>query len=279
MEKRISNVISVCTQKDLQVWKTTSRFMLKNISSSSYLVIVPQVDVKVFMNATPSDIQIIPEDEVLGFANILRIKEAISNESRFGWYLQQFLKICAISQGENEDVNLIWDSDTVPLTRLSFIDENYNLSYYTGTEHHTPYFDQIERSLQLKKIVDYSFIAQCFPAKVCWARSYIDALESKNKCHWIDAILKSIDPKELSGFSEYESMGTYFSHNFQNEMTTSQGKWERSGNRLIGINKFTDTIASKLGRRLDFIAFEAWEKPRQSLLDKVKRFFKFTELN
>lgn len=276
MTKKLSNIFCTCIGKDIPVWKKTAGYLIQNIDAHAYHVIVPQNELTKFKRITPFEIEVIPENELIDFYTVKNVESALYHKWRSGWYFQQFLKIYSLLHGNDEDINLIWDADTIPLKKISFVDQHGRLTYYTGSEHHAPYFDQIKRSLGIEKKVQYSFIAQCFPAKSYWVKKYIAALEKHNECQWIEAILKNITQSETSGFSEYESMGTYFSHEFSEQMAITHGKWQRHGNKTIGISKFTNKDALLLSTEFDFISFESWDVHENLGVKKLKRLLGIT---
>ena len=61
----------------------------------------------------------------------------------------------------------------------------------------------------------------------------INLIES-NGTNWDQSIINSIDFREESGFSEFETLGTFIEANFINEIQISNQKWTRYGNSLIG---------------------------------------------
>ena len=156
---------------------------------------------------------------------------------------------------------LIWDSDTIPLKPLSFIDNSGKLLHYTGKEHHTPYFDLIFKLLGMKKIVNYSFVAQCFAIRGSWAHEFFDFVESRHQKPWMEAIISQIDFEQISGFSEYETLGTYLAHTRAGEIRNVSGKWHRLGNSLLGNAANLDAKqVMKLSSKFDFMAFESWDR-------------------
>ena len=89
------------------------------------------------------------------------------NPSRFGWYLQQFLKLSALQKFNQEPV-IIWDADSVALNPISFFRPDGGIEIYTSDEYHLPYFELIDRLLRMDKRVPFSFIAQCLPVPAGW---------------------------------------------------------------------------------------------------------------
>ncbi|MES2127726.1 MAG: DUF6492 family protein [Pseudomonadota bacterium] len=258
----ISKVISVCCFRDSATWQVASHFIVKNIPAAVYEVVVPDHEVEQFRAATASAITVVPESHYLKERTLGWLKSRFPSERAFraGWYLQQFIKVEAVRQGAPDDLMLIWDADTVPLKPLSFNTGDGKVVYYRSDEHHLSYFETIKKMLDMDKIVDFSFIAQCFAVKAGWAQAFVNEIETRNGMHWVDAVLKHIDYEDGCSFSEYESMGTWLTHRHLDEMCLNNAQWQRLGNALIGnIGKLTNETAAELSKKYDFISFESWD--------------------
>jgi SAM-dependent methyltransferase len=216
---------------------------------------------------TPEKISVVPESRYIGKRNLDWVKSQLpSNYSqRAGWYLQQFIKIESCRQCSSSDICLIWDADTIPLNELNFIDENGLLIYYKGADRpliHEPYFGLINKVLNLSRIVDGSFISQSFPVRSSWVQSMCSEIETKfDKNSWIDVILGNIDhSKGISGFSEYETLGTYISNHYPNAYKFSEKNFYRHGTALMNDAKNLDQEYWRdLKNSVDYIAFEEYE--------------------
>ena len=262
----VNTLFSVCTAKDLHTWQVNSLEVVRNIYALNYLVVVPDSEVDIFKSLTDPHFQILAESKYIGnLKERLEGRMTIRNRDRLGWYLQQFIKLAVLKESKENEVFLIWDADTVPLKPLNFIGKDSRILFYKGLEHHAPYFDFIDRLLGLKKTVDHSWISQCFACRGKWAREFFEAIESLHEKDWITAILDLIDFEQDSGFSEYETIGTFLSHQYANDIQLIKNKWLRHGNGYIGsienLNRFPH---SWLKKKYDFVAFETWDKPYQS---------------
>ena len=65
-EKGIKILFSACSLKDLDVWKISSKFIVKNIKSEKYIVIVLDNQIKLFTNNKEKKFQIKPESLFIG---------------------------------------------------------------------------------------------------------------------------------------------------------------------------------------------------------------------
>ncbi len=260
----LAKVISVCSAKDLQTWSAACHKILEHIQARQYLIIVPDVEVELFRAVTPSPYRVVPESNYVGGLKAqLKTLLPAENHDRIGWYLQQFIKIAAakeIDQGvDPSDLVLIWDADTVPLKDLNFIDPEGRVLYYQGSEFHQPYFSFIEKVLGFSRAQNFSFIAQCFPAKIAWVNEFCNALESPGR-DWIETIVGQLDSTQRAGFSEYESLGVFIWNLHSKEVALSLGRWERNGRSLVGRpDKLSAMQWVGLAQFFDYISFEAWD--------------------
>jgi hypothetical protein len=266
-ELRVRSLITVCAPSHLPVWRIASRHVVANIAAERYCVIVPDASVKLFELHTPPQISVLPEsDYTAPFAEVLRSKMPASKKHRYGWYLQQFIKMEALSREKVGAISLIWDSDSVPLKRLSFIQDN-RIGHYCATEHHEPYFAVTKSLIGLPKLVPHSFIAQSFAIKAVWFEEFKTDIESRHGKVWWQAIIDAIDFTQNSGFSEYETMGTFIASRHAQEMFKILRPWCRMGNTLIGsVGNLRDPRYRDTLKSLDFITFENWDQgPRLPL--------------
>jgi hypothetical protein len=201
----INKVICVCCRKDAATFHISSKYICELIPSKTYVVLVPDIDYEYFKSMDLKKFTVVSESKYEFIAASLR-KKALGN--RFGWYFQQFIKMSELDDGLDNDVNLIWDADTIPIKKITF-EYDGKLSFYQGKEHHPPYFDLIRSLINEEKLLKSSFIAQCLPYRVKWFRDFKAELEINTQASWYQTIIDLINPNEISGFSEYETLGTY----------------------------------------------------------------------
>lgn len=260
--RRLDLVISVCHQDAIDVWERSARGVTRWIEADRYQVIVPDDQVELFRTRSPAIYDCLPESSFCaGLAKELRQRiESTGNLARYGWYLQQFIKLSALSQLQPEQVGLIWDADTVPLRPLHFVDQSGLVQHFVGEERHSPYFDCISRLLGLTAQLDKSFIAQSLPVKGRWFTGFCKHLEGRHHCEWQEALLRCIDFSQGSGFSEYETLGTFCTAFFPNELRPCHDAWERLGNSLIGgVEQLGSPRSRELIQGNSFISFESWD--------------------
>lgn len=266
----LNKTISVCCAKDIHAWTAAAARLPECVAALKYEVVVPDTEVALFQGLTPPVFSVMPESYYLGGRSLswLKARMPATLQQRAGWYLQQFIKIEACRQA-GPDVNcLIWDADTVPLRSLCFEDPRGRLIYYKGNHRplfHSPYFDLIRTVLGLERGGDHSFIAQCFPLRTPWVEHMCQTLEQRySAASWIDVIVDHIDhSKGGCGFSEYETLGTFFTHHYAKEIVFTDRQFLRHGSLLLGSpDQLVAPAWSGLAQAVDYVAFEAYETGR-----------------
>jgi len=260
----INEIISVCSRRDAEVWRVSSRAVVQYIKATRYVVIVPDKDVIFFKSISPHEYEIVGESRLIGDLKSLLTRVLSPRiHDRIGWYLQQFIKISAILRNRDDEFVLIWDADTLPLKHLNFVDSDGKVVFYAGEEYRASYFHFLSKSLGLSKKDHFSYIAQCLPVKVGWVRAMCRDLAKGDLSTWLESVVSQLDVNEPAGFSEYESIGTYVSHYFSNEFVISSRKWFRNGMSLVGEPaKLSRLTLLGLAKEYDYISFESWDKAR-----------------
>jgi hypothetical protein len=271
----LEKVICVACKRDMDVWKIASLYIPEYIYANKYEVIVPDNEVNVFKSHTNPKFEVVCESTYLNGIDLGFVRDHLVNYKELaGWYLQQFIKINACRLGDERDVYLVWDADTVPLKRLDFFDSAGRLKYFKGTENHTDYFNTIHKILGLQKKVDFSFIAQCFPIKRNWAKEFCDEIERRSGTDWVVTVLASISGDTPSGFSEYESLGTFLTYKYPNDFITIDNCWSRYGNLLVGgIDNVNLKVINSLSKQYDYMAFEHSQRKEGFVKRQLRRIW------
>jgi FkbM family methyltransferase len=262
VDKRKADVlISVAAIKDLETWKLTAAQLPRRIESHDYWLIVPDDEVKLFRAQTPETIKIFPESVfTYEFEHMLFECQGKALPARRGWYRQQLIKLSALRAASNSERVIIWDADTVPLREIHLFSEIGSCIYYSGSDYHLPYFENIDRLLGLDKARPESFITQNFPILGSQIRSFFEYIEARHSKNWWEAVISSIDFDEISGFSEYEVLGT-FASSFAGGVPESQrGTWS------YGVAKQVSHHVRQMSPEppeFDFLAVEDWAQPKK----------------
>jgi hypothetical protein len=269
-------VITICHLAHADVWRLTSTLLPKFVEADEYRVYVPSSEVEAFLSITDPAIQVLSEDS-LGASYALRLKNAVDsaeNVNRYGWYLQQFHKLEALRINPADRL-VIWDADCVPVDEIKFFDSNNVPIYTTSKEHHRPYFAMIHRLLGLSRVQSQSFVGPGFPILRGWVEDFIREVEARNDGFtWFDAIISQTDLSLMSGFSEFETLGTWITNSHPDGWKTSKARWERLGRSRFGPAKdLTSSQVVSIGKRenLKVISFENWDEPPPASLPQSRK--------
>jgi len=268
-QRDVDLVISVCSPADIDVWKVVSRVLPDRVPALRHIVIVPDESLVLFQNATDERIQVQGENSYTHrfLPDLEESLRAAENMGRRGWYLQQFVKLEAIRRLESGQRAIIWDADTVPLRVVSLFDADEAPIFYPSSEYHLPYFATINRALGLDRLVSFSFIAQCLAVNEEWSAPLFQELGGDS---WHVRLLAAADLRESSAISEYELLGTWFSHHGNEPVHWKKSSWLRSGRGWLGPpNRRNLFFARSAG--FDYAAFEQWETDRGRHKELVRR--------
>lgn len=262
MAKIIKNVVCVATLKDIHVWIHASYAIARHIKAERYVVVTPEKYVPIFKAVSNPRFEVVSETVAVPDIDLDYVAERMPEgcRSRAGWYYQQILKIGSLLHlpSAPDDVLLLWDADTIPLGDLNLIQDG-NLVYFKGSEHHLPYFQTIRTLTGLEKRVAFSFIAQCFPIFREWLDEFVALVENRHGKRWYDAILSATDLSEFSGFSEYETLGTFLANTRPERLYVNHTAWERFGNRICPVERVRTDAA---GTGYAFVSYESWAPAR-----------------
>jgi len=202
--------------------------------------------------------------------DIDKIKQLIKNRNetaviRSGWYIQQFLKMiyCYICK---DKYYLIWDSDTIPIKKVKMFENNGKPIFDIKTEYYEPYFITMKNIFpELGKKFRYSFISEHMIINTNLMKNMINRIsDNKNLIGntWYEKIINCIDPQHIShsGFSEFETYGTFVKEHYRH--VYSKRLW-KSLRRGVNINfnpkLLTDNDIKRISKYYNSISFENWK--------------------
>ncbi len=262
---------------DITVVKKTVKYVRKNLQGKKIYLIVNSFYFKYFPTSFLNEcgVELIDEDTLIPDVSYKQNRSFIDeNRPGFppGWYFQQFLKMGFSQSKYARDYYLIWDADTLPLSKLEFEKEG-RLLFTQKKEYHEEYFITMEKLLDLKKMKDYSFIAEHMFIKTDIMREIISKILGESSEPWPYALLMKVRPEANSGFSEFETYGTYVSKFYPNLYDSRTLNTWRNAGYVFGRN-ISDKDIEALSIDLDIISLESWN----GRLFPQKLFSHLTEL-
>lgn len=264
IQKNFTTVISLCSLDHADVWKLTSKLLPRFVEADKYIVYVPDNQVSAFREITDYRVDVLSEEQ-LGEGYIDKLNQKISlsgNTKRYHWYLQQFYKIEALLKADSQYI-VIWDADCVPVEKLSLFDDNGDPIYMKASqEYNHDYFETIEKMLDMQRVQDFSFIIPGFPIPKKWVNEFAQYFQDKQGINWYDSIIQNTPFNRMSGFSEYETLGTWVANKYPDSWSNKKINWERLGQSRFGYaRKYNEEAIVKLGKinDLQVISFENWD--------------------
>jgi hypothetical protein len=184
-------------------------------------------------NLTRTDCIVIHEST---FPFTIQDVEKYSSPKRYGWYLQQLLKLYAHTIPNISENYLVIDCDTLFLKPTTFF-ENDLICFNYANEYHPPYFEHLERmSSTLKKQVQQSGICHHMMFTTTFLKEMFHRISqeynTKHNTHYEfwEIMLVCIDPshKNGSGFSEYEMYFNYMILHHRDKIKLRPLQWDNS---------------------------------------------------
>lgn len=248
-------IISACQKKHSDIFKIAFEKLLLYVPFKTLHLVVPDEDWQHFYDLYKDNKMLILYKDSYFISSRLNeyIKNKLCNESMYGWYIQQLIKIKLSSNFDDMDNILIWDSDTIPLRPLNFIRNDGDFNYYYSSEFHKPYFSTL-KNLGIDKVTPHSFIAQNFPLKSIYAKDFIDFIENIDDKYWMETLIDNLDQSSDCAFSEYESLGNFILT--KKDLNFIDFPWERNGSVHLYKFRSIEKAIVFLEKNYAFVAFE-----------------------
>lgn len=258
------NIVIPVSYKDCDFLKKTIPWVRKNIITTGSIYII--TNRKCFKTYKQNfllnyNVVLVDENEMLeglSFKDVYRFMSKNGEESKTGWYLQQFLKIGFALTEHANDYYLMWDSDTIPLHPIDFFNGE-SILVNPKREHHEPYFKTITKLFGIEDFADYSFISEHMMIPTEIMKEMINELDSHGMPWW-QFIISCCQQKGTQNFSEFETFGNYCRKFHPGLFDLRQLQTLRCGGRLFG-RSVSEKELSYLSYDFDTASFERGHKP------------------
>lgn len=258
-------IIPVSTKDAFFVHRTVS-YIKRNVIGVQNVYIISKKNNMHFFKQSLADENVffIDENNLLKDLSYNNVRQVLSDKDASkltGWFFQQFLKMAFARSEYAKDFYMSWDSDTLPLRRISF-EKNNKPVFDKKKEYHKPYFSTITRLLGLEKSVDFSFIAEHMLFKTSIMLDLLHHIEEKNasSCWWKSIINSCAFDESLNCFSEFETYGTFCFSRYPDDYEVCQLASFRHGGMICG-RFISDNRLKQLAFDLDTISFEMRDVP------------------
>lgn len=262
------DVVIPISERDINTILKVSDYFFDNLETNK-IVIIGKESLKNNFKDTKK-YHFIDEDSLyqgLSYDNIKNIIKKINSNAirRTGWYLQQFLKM-AYAYCCQDDCYLVWDSDTIPLKKITFKNNKNQYLYSLKNEFYEPYFASMNTLIpkMSKRNTQGSYITEHMIFDVNIMKTLIKDMEDNDDIEgsfFYEKILNSIKPEvlSLSGFSEFETYGTYVFNFYNNEYSYRLLKPMRYGRIYFG-NTLPEKYFTWVSKSYDTISFEHFDR-------------------
>lgn len=260
-------VVYVSANKDFTVLGVSLRRILKLYTPKEVpliRVIVPAVDYESCLtligdtNYFPRDrsIDVISEEKYFEKSTVSLIKNKIPE--RFGWVIQQFLKLEAVLESKENNV-LIIDSDTILTQKREFVFKNKKQLLLPSDEFNIDYYRNLQMLFGLKTSSKYSFVSH----HLLFQKDVLAEILQNSKCQSIDDFaVKVLSESELTSSSpfsvDYELYSQFLLSNYPQRVQLS--RWGNlSLRRSDFFLKLADTkLINILGLFFFSISLHSW---------------------
>ena len=210
------------------------------------------------------------ENELAGIQRVREIYRGRTRKhpNRSNWYIQQFIKM-NFARYIHDDYYLIWDSDTIPIKRVEFFDDDMRPCFDMKTEYHEAYFKTMSRILPgVVKADKRSFISEHMLIRTEYMRDMLNEIESQETLRGKDfqeKILYAVDDYDLprSGFSEYETFGSWVLSRHKDSYILRDWQSFRFAGRLYSsLAQIDEDTREWLAKSYDAITLERYHRPK-----------------
>jgi len=267
------DVVTCISKEHLEVGIRAIRSLIKLSDAKRIFVITSNKNIIVLKKNFPKEksLIILNEDEIIPNIKLIDVASTLRENGgkaeRAGWYFQQFLKMSISRHPLISKYYLIWDSDTVMLKKINFFNKSSKLIINTSKEFHKPYFQTI-RNFGLLKTNNFSFISEHMIVNSKIMSNLISLIEKANtkNLSWIKTLVSYINKDHLnhSGFSEFETYGTYLSKYHYDSFVTNKLKSSRNTYSLFGKHNRVNTFLILKFYGYYWASFENWDLKSQN---------------
>lgn len=262
------NLIIPISSIDFEKVKVNYKFYKKYIFGINNLVFIGNEEVEKLINESHSIFEKTKFINEKSLIDVDRIKKLIEKRNqnaikRSGWYIQQFLKMqyCKLCK---DKYYLIWDCDTIPIKKVNMFNNDRKPYFDVKEEYNKPYFITMEKLLpELGKKYNYSFISEHMLIRTKIMKNLINRIENNINIYgdkWYEKIINSINIDDLpnSGFSEFETYGTFANVHYNDSYKIRKWKSLRGGKYYYNPKFFSFEDGQNISDKFDAISFENW---------------------
>ena len=256
-EKEISTpkiaLVVVASEKDFEVLNHTIPFGIEALGKNYYgetRVVVPKKVVEkcreMLSRLGRNDLIVLSEDDMIDetHRNMLRDKF----QSRYGWALQQFLKVSQVIESPI-DINMILDADTLLIHKRKWFDSHGRQILMPSWEFHSPYYKLLKSFGVGKESPEVTFITHHMIMQKSQLLKAFKKVGVKDVQGLIELVFREASSEGSAFCIEYELYGQYL-WNFSPDAFFLE-KWS---NRLVPRDELIGLTAGEIRERFQEFA-------------------------
>jgi len=263
------DVITVCAGADLKNISLCIKGLKDNLLFDKLYVITNQP------NLVPIDDQVVAinENELISSNVIDRLRtiDLPFFPKRFGWYLQQLLKMEFSRSRFCKKDYLIWDADTILLQPISFKKDS-RVIFSKGSEKlNYHYIHNFKCLLKHGPIFNSSMISQHLFVDKNVMIELMETIENNFNIDFASAVMHNLEGDSPSLFSEYETYCNFYANKYPGKYSIIERDWFRNAAAVVGFSPLISTLKS-IFPKCDYIALEKFDC---SSMGRFKGILKF----
>ncbi|MER5139602.1 MULTISPECIES: DUF6492 family protein [Enterobacterales] len=269
------DIVTVCAGKDLENITTCIESLQKNLNVNNIYIITNDISQVPKLNQVIA----IDENEIITSEKLDELKKIHFPyfTSRFGWYLQQFLKMEFSRSPYCQGDYLIWDADTILLKKINFHDGE-KIIFTKGKEKLNKYYvSTYTKLLGIPEGESFSLISQHLYIDNNIMKNMLYEIESKFSCYFGSAILNNIEGNSPSLFSEYETYANYYIYK-KNSYEIIDREWFRHAAAICKFGSSLKTIAEKFPN-CDYVAMEKFDRTPKGKIKGIIKYYNYKMKN
>jgi len=230
--------IVMCDRVMLDIWPVAAPHILKFIRVNEYNLIVPDVEVEIFRDKTPSIYKITPESFYIKYARTeFNFCSLLNWEGVNGLLRKYLIELAALSVGRAGDVNLLWNCNSIPLREINLFDDHGRIKYYRRRHNDGGRLQSAAESSATTRIQNGTGSTQLMcnnPMRVEWARQYQNEFIKIDPTEWATAQwpVRPYSESHSSGISD--SLEQFVLQNWSNAIVIREESYLSEGSKLVG---------------------------------------------
>ncbi len=252
-KKSTVDLVIVSAAKDFDILSKSVVFGKKSLGdfySGLTYIAVPESDLKSLPSScVNSDLVLLSEDEVISSDDRNKLRSKFG--ARYGWALQQFLKVQLVIQSKNQAA-LVLDSDTILLKPRKWFDSQGRQLLFPSWEFQKSYYELLNTLGVSSKVPKYTFISHHMLMQKKYLESAICETGASDISDLISLVVKNAASEKSAFCIEYELYGQFMQNFHRSALFTE--KWGNLNVRRSELLKLSESEMQRLYNRYSSIS-------------------------